>query len=753
MIRKAVKYFLLAFVGIMSVFSFSDKTEAAPIFDYPKTTIASEDEIIPNKYNFIATFNEAKTEVTTFGPARWRTLTDPSGHLYNSGYSSNVFVFQPGEQDGGASGANSLKGKIGVRYTNVGTYGDKTLDMKMVIVDWTSTRFGGKDGNIMIGRDRISLNTQSYAGVKVRYEFYEHGTDNPVEVAGFMTINDVDNQQYFQLDRSSTELIEKVYVSSRDNKVHYRDVNGESRFYDGEGRLVEPSDLNFTFTFLYNSSSSLTFTWGNIQCIPEEGGRDGMDPNGSGDGDIIGDYFGYIAKKPARTESANPVKRVSDNDEKNTLKNTVTTNGEILEYTITHNVADEYPEFYYKSYVFEDRLHEALEADSRSLTITNELGQNVTRYFDLDVGTDRVNYSAKASTLRNPAFYGHVYTTKFKAKLKDGYDPYDIGYKVTNQASITTDGDKKPSDTPETNYPKPPTTPSTIDKVFRTSSGTTKEVAAKIGDVLTIEIPVVVTNNRDKLSKLVISDQLQPGFEYVNRTYSIKEGKNDVPGTLNTANNNLVWTAANAKSLFSKSLLITFQVRVTKNANLVVGDGVASISNTAKIETDMDPIETPPIVAKVPVGSITVRKVNKDRELITQTNAADGATFQLYDAKTKQIAVDVKGNKVPDMLSGTTGITNTISNLLPGDYYLIETVAPKGYSLIASPIEFTIAEDNLNITLRVENRLSTQPNMPHSGSDEMQYNTLLIIVGLVIAAATGMLIVIRVKTRGGERNE
>ncbi|UVJ38776.1 SpaA isopeptide-forming pilin-related protein [Arthrobacter sp. CJ23] len=72
-----------------------------------------------------------------------------------------------------------------------------------------------------------------------------------------------------------------------------------------------------------------------------------------------------------------------------------------------------------------------------------------------------------------------------------------------------------------------------------------------------------------------------------------------------------------------------------------------------------------------------------------------GSTFEIHNDAAGQMGTTVVG--VSSDVSGSPGLVE-VRNLLPGTYWLLETKAPNGYSLLATPVKFTVAA-NGSITL------------------------------------------------------
>lgn len=511
--------------GLLTIFGNGQLAGAASILDSELTRVPAAGETVDSKYSFIATFNDSKTTVNTFGDAKWRSLND-DGTLYDKGYSSDSFVFSPNEQ----SDPDSLKGKVGVIYTNVGNYDGKEIDLKVVLVDWDSTTDNSKiDGNIYFGKDRISLNTQSYAGVKVRYEFYESGTNNPVEVAGFMTINDLDCSQYMQLDKETSDKVTKVYVSSKNNNAQLEDINGELRFYDATNKDVNPDNQDHSFTFLYESASSLTFTWGNTKTLKNGGGRERGTEN-----TLIGDYFFYTAKKPVKTATIKPNKQVTDTDESLVTENTLNDATETQTYTITHQVPDEFEDFYYSSYEMADQIAPVFDIDEDSVKVVNEMDEDVTDYFDIIIKDSKMTAVAKSDILKKADFYGTYYYTSFEVTLKADADlteylKDDGTYEIPNAVTVTIDKDAQTSDEVITKIPKQEevtAVPNEISKSILASDG--KEVTHY--DLLSDEEEItfrgdIKVGDLEAGSPVSIVDELPKGFTY--RSFVLKNASGE----------------------------------------------------------------------------------------------------------------------------------------------------------------------------------------------------------------------------------
>lgn len=95
-------------------------------------------------------------------------------------------------------------------------------------------------------------------------------------------------------------------------------------------------------------------------------------------------------------------------------------------------------------------------------------------------------------------------------------------------------------------------------------------------------------------------------------------------------------------------------------------------------------------------GSVSLEKVDHD----TQNLLAD-AEFELQDKDGNTLQPNLKTDKMGKL---------TVTDLLPGEYQFVETKAPTGYILDATPVKFKISTEALNVTVTKEN--TKKPEIP-----------------------------------------
>lgn len=425
MTRKTLKpKFLAAILLVATLISFGNTGQAAEISTGAKVKIVNDSTTVPAKYSFIAQFNRNKTEVVPFGMAHTNTAT-AGGTPYIS--------FNPGNN-------TSLKGKFGVTYTSIGRFEDKEIDLRITILDWKrySTNTSGK---ISFTAKSIGENNQGFDWVDQKWEFYESGTNRKIKTNGYMTIIDLDSRQGMRFDRTTSNGINSLLIDpSAKGFLSYDDKNGEIFIYEENGVLTNNSDLHGMVTFLYDNLDTIRFKWERdfaaANAVPSRVYVDEI---------ADGEYFGYIAKKPARTEMLDPDKDIEvDGVEGDVLD---ITSNKPFKFNLYHQVPDEWADFYYNSYVIKDTVDSRLAI--QSIKVFNEEDRDLTSYFDNKTSGNTVNLVAKAANLKSSSFYNNMYRVEVTVKVRDSSTLTNavVNGKVAfnNTFSVTQDGKTKNS--------------------------------------------------------------------------------------------------------------------------------------------------------------------------------------------------------------------------------------------------------------------------------------------------------------------
>ncbi|MDQ0030705.1 DUF7927 domain-containing protein [Arthrobacter bambusae] len=137
--------------------------------------------------------------------------------------------------------------------------------------------------------------------------------------------------------------------------------------------------------------------------------------------------------------------------------------------------------------------------------------------------------------------------------------------------------------------------------------------------------------------------------------------------------------------------VLTYSVTVNSNAWLVTlrngatGNGV--IPPARCVTGSAAPLDSACFTTNSTTGHLFVQKAGSGA---TQgsTIPLTGSTFEIRNDAGGQMGPTVSG--VSSAVSGSPGLVE-VRNLTPGTYWLLETKAPNGFSLLATPVKFTVA--------------------------------------------------------------
>ena len=120
-----------------------------------------------------------------------------------------------------------------------------------------------------------------------------------------------------------------------------------------------------------------------------------------------------------------------------------------------------------------------------------------------------------------------------------------------------------------------------------------------------------------------------------------------------------------------------------------------------------------------------------------------GAEFTIYNADQSDTIKDAKGNALK-LTTTSSGYSNVVTGLTVGTYYIVETKAPSGYSVI-EPMKLEITNDDLGKTKKIVIRDSILIVLPNTGGEGI-WKYALIVTGLA-AGFTAVTIATRKKQK------
>lgn len=405
-------------------------------------------ETADGKYSVIAKVND-KTELKGLGSTSYLTEDTTAGAAVGTGL----------HIDGSAP-----KGSAGALYTNIASLGGRSLDLAIVATDWTSEVATIQFRSTSIGVDLIPVKDSKINDCAAQFKFIylDHETHKPVQVSGYYTFNDIDWGQSIGFTSDVWSHIDHMYVPTDKTILQYLKTDAGSFVFEPESSVgTSDDDPTSQVTFLYSGVTGMDMLFtssgdarthlGKFSTTSTVNYSNAVALSSLKDVHIASTtvYFGYTAYKPLQTRTAVPAKTVSDTDEKQVNKNTLSSADETNTWQITQIIPDEYPEFYYSEAYLTDNIDPAWTVNS--LKITNENGADVTSWFNSLGAGNNYKLAATAAKLKSADFYGHTYTFTFNAKLKKGYDlsKYLVNgiYTFTNEGTFTTDTDTEPTNT------------------------------------------------------------------------------------------------------------------------------------------------------------------------------------------------------------------------------------------------------------------------------------------------------------------
>lgn len=195
---------------------------------------------------------------------------------------------------------SSMKNNLSCTYSNVGRYYDRSsgksyaIDMKAVVVDFTKKPKGtedvqaaiadgavGEDGGPLfcfIGDRTIGVLTTFCDAVTVRYSFYIHGTQTPIQVRGFTRFGDVDAQQGIEFSKEA----DYFYAVNEANdylgcsKGVYTSGN-KAYIYALSSAAVENNPGSAFYTLFSGSQLTLRYTFAKCSRQDDGGEKNGAD--------------------------------------------------------------------------------------------------------------------------------------------------------------------------------------------------------------------------------------------------------------------------------------------------------------------------------------------------------------------------------------------------------------------------------------------------------------------------------------------
>lgn len=231
----------------------------------------------------------------------------------------------------------------------------------------------------------------------------------------------------------------------------------------------------------------------------------------------------------------------------------------------------------------------------------------------------------------------------------------------------------------------------------------------------------------------------------VNSNGNVTDSSNNIVATINI-NGQVITFDFNLDNIKSNSIVITYKAKLNNQANI----GESGNTNDAKLTYANDPYSES--VYDSDVSSTKVYTYGIDILKYSETNKANvlkDATFDIYtDASLT--------NKVGSLTTGENG-HGSYAGLAEGTYYLKETKAPSGHSLLANAFSIKVAGDSTSELASKPGyyyqEISNSRNsvLPFTGGSGTYIFTIVGI--LIVIVATIIYVIYRKKKKNSDQIE
>lgn len=339
----------------------------------------------------------------------------------------------------------SQKGRISAKYTNIGEYQGKIVDLGITVTDWgtVSDQHIGVDNTmitpcVLFYNNRIAFSTISAGSVRFKFEFFDNKTGNRIYPKGHITMMDLDGGQGFRIYDGWG--VDGMYI--RNGYDHLQTITGTSgsgnqytEVRAPEGVATDTTDVKGWCHVDFNGS--FTVNW-----LSGAAGLKGTSPYMA--------FFMSGAQTVGTYEpNSPPEKRVGDTEmdyEKMTRHEEKADTGTESPYIIPENREFDYVISQnilpgnYKRFEVTDELDSCLEY--KNAEVVTALGNDVTGQFDISETQNTVKFAARSSFLNTDescndvTYYFRIHVKVKSKKAVVSHDHYEHGiyYYIPNQA-------------------------------------------------------------------------------------------------------------------------------------------------------------------------------------------------------------------------------------------------------------------------------------------------------------------------------
>lgn len=527
------------------------------------------------------------TGKTVAKPASEKDLA--KGTVFKNEDNTQMFRIDPYNKDN--------KG-VKVKYTNIGTWKGKSVDMTVTLNDWkvyadNNAHMAFYLQDVPTAPGGFGFGFRGVESIDQTRTFTYSDTGKKIDdLKGVVSFGDIDASQYVTMPVTNYD----EFFLAKNTTVKGKIENGEGVFRAPDNINVVPNDDKRTIVTATFTGSTIKNTYGmdyemRAKAEPDSAlgklGKaylDDMKP------EVLDKFTTFellysFGKKPLPTETQIPFKTVTDTDEDAVTNNQLINKTEVYEYNVSHNFPDETVDFLHDYYEINDTVDPILDVVDglAGIKVLDEDGRDVTHKFDMryDEKRNYIQAIAKGKELGDnvtgkDSMYGHTYNLVFKAKIKEGadltpyYDETTGKIQIPNKAGAKVDNDSQTSNTTKTDVPV--VKMKAVKKIVDKNGKLLDEMKQKIGEDYKYRTDYFVPNEK-LVKELVLYDDLEDVLDY--KSIKVYDGDTDKEITkegeisANDTTEKVSWKAKEPQKWAGRNIYTVITTKIKDDADLI----------------------------------------------------------------------------------------------------------------------------------------------------------------------------------------
>lgn len=384
-------------------------------FTASKADKIDPDEVFPEDYGWCFKFIEGVTKVETYGMTKYNS--DLKFYLSGSSVSidtKNVVCAR--------LTSTTQKGKIWIKYKNIGTFKGKKVNLKVTLEDWNYLQPARKSGaEVNLGgvnypcvffyTNKIQTNVTSIPAIdssvfsyKFTFEDENKKETSASSLKGHFTFCDIDSGEYFKPICGFDEIYAYAITNLNLSKTNIGCTYGKNSGLEDKTNWITSFFSGDTIKFIYTREQDVK---GNkYRDITQTASKKSRS------------NYAFLTISQAVAPFVNP------DIDKQAKK--VVVGEEEYEYTIHQFIPGESSDNYYKKYCIFDTLDDSLEfaygEDTKKIEISDDSFGNLKDQFDIKISGQDITFTAKDSLIKDSDFYNNNIYFKIPVKKKKNYD-------------------------------------------------------------------------------------------------------------------------------------------------------------------------------------------------------------------------------------------------------------------------------------------------------------------------------------------